>query len=299
MKNYDELPGDGGSDIPGQVVRQQGRIRKSLAGLAHIVAVASGKGGVGKSTVTMLLASSLHRAGHRTAVLDCDFNGPSLARMAGLRNARIIPGDRGLEVPKTRSGIGILSLGALIPEEEAIDFPSVASGDSYTWRATREFTLLGDLLAGTDWEPYDFLLLDLPPGNERAFQYAEYFGSSAVFLLISLPSAVSLGVVRRSVASIRKARARLMGYILNMDGYRCPECRTLQPLFSRQTGAELPIERLGGIPFDPVLAAACDSGKLGRAEAPVVEEVEEIGRKLMERLEFQQASPTSAAGSET
>lgn len=298
MKQYDDLPGDGGSDVLGQVVRQQGRIQKNLAGLQNIVAVASGKGGVGKSTVTLLLASSLQRLGRRVAALDCDFNGPSLARMAGLQNARVIPGERGMEVPRTHSGIGILSLGGLIPEDEAVDFPSVAGGDSFTWRATREFTLLGDLLAGTDWTPFDLLLLDLPPGNERAFQYAEYFGPAAVFLLVSLPSAVSLGVVRRSVASIGKARARLIGYVLNMDGYRCPGCNSLQPLFRQAAGDELPVERLGGIPFDPGLSASCDSGKLGGTDAPAVSEVDEIGRKLIDRLEAGDSTNASAAGSE-
>src|SRR5205823_9401664 len=162
-----------------------------LSGVRHVVAIGSGKGGVGKSTLTMQLACALRAADASVAVLDADLNGPSQARIAGLAATMLVPGRDGLELPRTPSGIGVVSMGLVVPESRALDFDSVADGDTYVWRATREFALLGDLLAGVAWGPLDFLLVDLPPGAERTVQYAEFLGSAAPLVLVTIPSDVS------------------------------------------------------------------------------------------------------------
>lgn len=259
MKSYSDLKGDGGSGIVEQVIDQRRRIEVSLQHLDGIVAIGSGKGGVGKSTLTMLLALAIQSSGRAVAVLDADFNGPTQARLGGLPRGVAVPGKNGLVVPKSAGGIGVLSLGSLIPESEALEFPSIARGDSYTWRATREFSLLGDLLAGTDWTPFQILLVDLPPGAEKTFQYAEFFGKRADFVLVTLPSALARGVVQRSIAALNSADGRLLGMIENMAGYLCPGCGKVQPLFPETDGSlEVPV--LGRIPFDPALAGLCDMG---------------------------------------
>ena len=124
MKRYQDIAGDGGSRILEQVLEQRARIADGLGAVRHLVAVASGKGGVGKSTLTLHLANALRARGHRIAILDADFNGPSQARMAGVQGALFVPGHRKVALPRTATGIGIFSLGSLIPESDALEFES-------------------------------------------------------------------------------------------------------------------------------------------------------------------------------
>ncbi|HSD10590.1 MAG TPA: P-loop NTPase [Candidatus Binatia bacterium] len=261
MKGYHDIAGDGGSDVLGQVVAKRNKIVASLAGVRHMIAIGSGKGGVGKSTLTMQLACAFRAAGASVAVLDADLNGPSQARIAGLAATMLVPGLEGLVMPRTPSGIGVVSMGLVVPESKALDFDSVADGDSYVWRATREFALLGDLLAGVAWGALDYLLVDLPPGAERTVQYAEFLGSAAGLVLVTIPSDVSRGVVSRAIAALGKAPNRVLGYVENMKGYACSGCRTIRPLFPESGSIDLGLPLLGSVPFDPDLAAACDRGE--------------------------------------
>ena len=121
MKRYHDIVGDGGSGVLEQVAGQRARIIGGLAGVRHIVAVGSGKGGVGKSTLTLHLAGALQARGLRTAILDADFNGPSQARMAGVQGAVFVPGSHKVALPRTSNGIRVFSMGSLIPESEALD----------------------------------------------------------------------------------------------------------------------------------------------------------------------------------
>ena len=267
MKGYFDISGDGGSNVVAQVKAKHARIATSLGRVRHMVAIGSGKGGVGKSTLTMQLACALAESGAAVAILDADLNGPSQARMAGLRSAPLLPGPDGLVVPRTASGIGVVSMGLLVPEAQALDFDSVAQGDTYVWRATREFSLLGDLLAGVDWGALDYLLVDLPPGAERTLQYAEFLGSGTAIVLVTIPSDLSRGVVSRSLGALTKAQNRVLGYVENMKGYYCEGCRSIRPLFPESTTIDLGIASLGSVPFDPAVAAACDRGEPPRGEA--------------------------------
>ena len=266
MKSYHDIVGDGGSRILEQVVEQRARIAEGLARVRHLVAVGSGKGGVGKSTLTLHLAGALRARGLRIAILDADFNGPSQARMAGVQGALFVPGSHKVALPRTSNGIGVFSMGSVIPESEALDFESAALGESHTWRATREFALLGDILRSFEWGELDLLMFDLPPGAERTVQYADVLGPQTSFVLVTIPSDVSRGVVARSVAALSKGPFggaqgrpnRVLGYVENMSGYYCRGCNAIKPLFPSENASALDIPCLGTVPFDPELARHCD-----------------------------------------
>jgi ATP-binding protein involved in chromosome partitioning len=311
MKHYHDIVGDGGSGILEQVAAQRTRIAEGLAGVRHLVAVGSGKGGVGKSTLTLHLAGALRARGLRIAILDADFNGPSQARMAGVQGALFVPppspkgfavasGSNKVALPRTRNGIAVFSMGSLIPESKALEFESVAHGESHTWRATREFALLGEILGSFEWGELDLLMFDLPPGAERTVQYADFLGPFDVaqggpldaaqggpldaaqggpfdgaqggprtsFLLVTIPSEVARGVVARSVAALSKGPFdgaqdrpnRVLGYVENMSGYYCRDCEAIKPLFVSAGPSDLGIPCLGTVPFDPELARHCDRG---------------------------------------
>jgi ATP-binding protein involved in chromosome partitioning len=307
VKGYHDIVGDGGSRILEQVAEQRTRITDGLAGVRHLVAVGSGKGGVGKSTLTLHLAGALRARGLRIAILDADFNGPSQARMAGVQGALFVPGSRKVALPRTKNGIAVFSMGSLIPESEALEFESAAHGESHTWRATREFALLGEILGSFEWGALDLLMFDLPPGAERTVQYADFLGSQTSFLLVTIPSDVARGVVARSVAALSKAPNRVLGYVENMSGYYCRDCNAIKPLFvspepfdaakgqGRSSGLGIPC--LGTVPFDPELARHCDLG-FPLAElpnTPVGRALEGVAQQLLDRLE----STTSASAHES
>jgi ATP-binding protein involved in chromosome partitioning len=295
MKRYHDIIGDGGSRVLEQVAEQRARIADGLAGVRHLVAVGSGKGGVGKSTLTLHLAGALRARGLRLAILDADFNGPSQARMAGIQEALFVPGRHKVALPRTSNGIGVFSMGSLIPESEALAFESAAQGESHTWRATREFALLGEILRAFEWGELDLLMIDLPPGAERTVQYADFLGPRSSFMLVTIPSEVSRGVVARSVAALSKGPFdgpegrpnRLLGYVENMSGYYCGDCNAVKPMFVSREASRLEIPCLGTVPFDPDLARHCDRG-IPFAElpdTPVRGALENAAQQLLNSLE--------------
>lgn len=271
MKTYHDVQGDGGSDVLGQVLARQRAIEDALAGVRRIVAVGSGKGGVGKSTTTMGLARAFRERGHAVAILDADFNGPSQARLAGLEGAPWIPGDGGLALPRRPDGIGVASTGSLLAADRPLAFDTVSKGEQQTWRATRELAMLAQLLHSVAWGKLDLLLVDLPPGAERSVQYAELLaplgGASrrVSFVVVTVPSDLSRGVVARSLTALAEVGDEenppppVLGYVENMAGYFCRECGEVRPLFPEPT-VRLDAPCLGRVPFDPALAALCDRG---------------------------------------
>jgi ATP-binding protein involved in chromosome partitioning len=318
VKHYHDIVGDGGSRVLEQVAEQRTRIADGLAGVRHIVAVGSGKGGVGKSTLTMHLAGALRARGLRIAILDADFNGPSQARMAGIQQAVFVPGSTRVALPRTSDGIAVFSMGSVIPESEALDFESAAQGESHTWRATREFALLGEILGSFEWGALDLLMLDLPPGAERTVQYADFLGPRTSFLLVTIPSEVARGVVARSVAALSKGANRVLGYVENMSGYYCRDCNAVKPLFASSVtfdsarrpaspgpggsnGQGMPtslgIPCLGTVPFDPELARQCDLGLplAALSETPVGRALDQIAQQLLNSLEPTMPVPAEAS----
>jgi ATP-binding protein involved in chromosome partitioning len=296
MKRYHDIVGDGGSGILGQVAEQRTRIADGLAGVRHLVAVGSGKGGVGKSTLTLHLAGALRARGLRIAILDADFNGPTQARMAGVQGALFVPGSHKVSLPRARNGIGVFSMGSVIPESEALEFESAAHGESHTWRATREFALLSEVLASFEWGELDLLMFDLPPGAERTVQYSDFLApfDRTSFLLVTIPSEVARGVVSRSVAALSKGPNRLLGYVENMSGYYCRDCKAIKPLFglpepfdeAQGRSSDLGIACLGTVPFDPELGRYCDLGiPLNEPnETPVGRALDQIAQRLLDAL---------------
>jgi ATP-binding protein involved in chromosome partitioning len=252
----------------------------------HLLAIGSGKGGVGKSTLTLHLAGVLRARGLRIAILDADFNGPSQARMAGVQGVPIVPGRHKVALPRTSNGIAVFSMGSLIPESDALEFESAAPGESHTWRATREFALLGEILGSVEWGELDLLMFDLPPGAERTVQYADFLGPRASFLLVTIPSDVSRGVVARSVAALSKGPNRMLGYVENMNGYFCRDCHAIKPLFNSNESRGFGIPCLGSVPFDPELAQHCDRGSVltELPDTPVGRALEHVAQRLLDSL---------------
>ena len=289
MKAYSQIEGDGGSGVAEQIADLEAAIARRLAGVRHIVAIGSGKGGVGKSTLTRQLAAVLAATGKRVGILDADMNGPSQAMLGGVADVPPLPGEEGLLIPVSRDGIKILSVGSLLAEGEALSWPAATPRHTHVWRATRELSKMAELLAAAHWGALDLLLIDLPPGPERTAQLADFFGPGVAVVLVSIPSALARGVVARSVSALSPLPNRLLGYVENMSGYACAGCGTVRPLFPEsKEAAELALPCLGRIPFDPRLAALSDEGRaIGELPdgGPVADAFAETARNLIDRLE--------------
>ena len=262
MKGYHDIVGDGGSRILEQVAEKQTRITDGLAGVRHLVAVGSGKGGVGKSTLTLHLAGALRARGLRIAILDADFNGPSQARMAGVQGALFVPGSHKVALPRTVNGISVFSMGSLIPESEALEFESTAHGDSHTWRATKEFALLGEILGSCEWG--DARSLAVRSAARRRSNRAVRRFSRAADLVRARHDPFG-SVTRRgraiggravegtqSRARLRREHERLLLPRLQRASSRSS--------ISSEAFERLEIPCLGTVPFDPELARHCDQG---------------------------------------
>jgi ATP-binding protein involved in chromosome partitioning len=262
MKKYRDIAGDGGSDIVGQVEAQQRRLGKRLADVKAIVAVVSGKGGVGKSSITANLAGAFALAGARVGVLDADLNGPSMATMLGARRRTLVVGPDGVEPPAAALGIRVMSMDLLLADDATpLAWQAPSQAEAHTWRGAMEANALREFLADTAWGALDVLLLDLPPGTDRLVTVASLLPALSGTIVVTIPSDVSHLVVRKSITIAAQAKAPVLGLVENMSG-----------LFPGPSGAELAREAgipfLGAVPFDPALAAAADLGEPLVASAP-------------------------------
>jgi ATP-binding protein involved in chromosome partitioning len=276
MKGYRDIAGDGGSNILAQVLAQQTRLAARMASIHASVAVVSGKGGVGKSSVTANLAAALASDGLQVGVLDADLNGPSMGKMLGVRGQTLQVEPDGVRPAVSAAGIRILSMDLLLPGDDTpVVWEAPTQAEAHTWRGAMEGTALREFLTDTAWGALDVLLIDLPPGAERLPTLLDLLPGLTGAVVVTIPSAVSHLVVRRAMTLARERGARLLGLVENMAGYACPTCGAVGPLFEgpggEMTAAQHGVPFLGRVPFDPRLAAAADRGRpfvLDHGETP-------------------------------
>jgi ATP-binding protein involved in chromosome partitioning len=272
MKTYKDLPSDAGSNIVGQVTAQVNRLQKRLASVKHTVAIMSGKGGVGKSSLTANLATALTLRGNTVGVVDADINGPTLAKMMGVRNATLEYAPTGVKPAITALGTKLISMDLLLAEDDApVIWNAHSQKDAFTWRSTIEIGALREFISDTEWGALDYLLLDLPPGTDRLPNVAELIPNLGGVVVVTIPSEVSQLVVKKSVTMAKDIlNVPIIGIVENMAFYVCQHCGEEEPLFSAGESLDNVFQQasLGSIPFDPRLARASDNGTLYLDEYP-------------------------------
>ncbi len=264
MRSYKELPSDAGSNIIGQVTAQADRIQKRLVSVKHTVAIMSGKGGVGKSSLTANLATALALEGNSVGVVDADINGPTLAKMMGVRNATLEYTPAGVKPARTALGTKLISMDLLLAEDDApVIWNAHTQKDAFTWRSTMEVGALREFIADTEWGNLDYLLLDLPPGTDRLPNVVELIPNLGGVVVVTIPSEVSQLIVKKSVTMARDIlKVPIIGVVENMAFYVCQHCGEEEPLFSVDETLDKPFQQsiLNSIPFDPKLARCNDDG---------------------------------------
>ena len=247
-------PGGGGGLKPGSVPAPT-PMPGLLSEVDHVVAVSSGKGGVGKSMVAANLAAGLAREGLRVGLLDADVYGPNIPRMFGEARRPRVSGEKGKEKiePLERHGVRLMSLGFLLEEEQ----PAIMRGPLIAG-------ILKQFLEQVEWGPLDIMVVDMPPGTGDAqlslVQTIDLDGA----VMVTTPQQVSVGDVRRGIKMFERVNTRVLGLVENMSGFACPHCGEEADIFGRGGGerlaAEMGLEFLGAIPLDPAVRASGDDG---------------------------------------
>jgi ATP-binding protein involved in chromosome partitioning len=242
---------------------QPAAARALVPGVKAIVAVASGKGGVGKSTVASNLALALARIGHSVGLLDADIYGPSQPRMLGIRGRPETADGKILE-PMRAYGIKTMSMGFLVAEETPM-----------IWRGPMVMSALQQMLRDVNWGALDILVVDMPPGTGDAQLTMAQQVPLAGAVIVSTPQDIALIDARKGLNMFRKVDVPVLGIVENMSWFACPNCGHVTHVFAhggaRQESERLGVEFLGEIPLDAVIRETSDEGRpivASRPESP-------------------------------
>ncbi|MBV6456970.1 MAG: Iron-sulfur cluster carrier protein [Fimbriimonadaceae bacterium] len=272
-----DLPGVSEVEVTMTAQVRKGRENQEalLPGVKQVIAIASGKGGVGKSTVSVNLAAALAEEGARVGLMDADVYGPSIPLMMGCSQERPFT-DNSKLVPIERYGLKLMSLGFLLEEGQAV-----------LWRGPMVAGTVKQLLADVLWGELDYLLVDLPPGTGDAPMSLAQLVPLTGVVIVTTPHQVAANIAGKSVGLFRRLNTSILGVIENMAVYHCPGCGTESRIFAGTTGEELATQLstpfLGSIPLDPTISRSGDQGVpalLAQPESPQARAFRQIAKRM-------------------
>jgi ATP-binding protein involved in chromosome partitioning len=272
FRTYFDVTGDDVSGLAQQVGAQRTRVVARLALVDRVVAVVSGKGGVGKSYVTAALAVALARRGLAVGVVDADLQSPTVARLLGGRSElplRVEPD--GVCPAEGRDGIRLISSDHLLDEGRALRWTG-GVGEEHVWRGATETNVLREFLSDVQWGDLDALLVDMPPDASRLIDLATLVPRLACAIAVTIPTPESERSVARALDAAREAAVPVVAIVENMSGYRCGQCRDVGPLFEGDAGHRLAAAH--GIPLVvPVPFSRASLDEVATTLSPVVDAV--------------------------
>jgi ATP-binding protein involved in chromosome partitioning len=280
----------------GQIQQTLGRQRLpegALAQVKNVVCVASGKGGVGKSTMTANLAAALHAEGQTSGALDCDVYGYSIPRMLGVNSKPEVNAERKIVPLTAPSGVKVMSIGFFLDENAAV-----------VWRGPMLHKAIQQFLEDVDWGELDYLLLDLPPGTGDVSMTLAQLLPQAKILIVTTPQPAAQSVARRSAEMADKVDLELLGVIENMSAFTGPDGQRVT-IFGEGGGQlladELDVPLLGKVPLSEQLRESADAGSplvLDQPNAPAAQAIRDAARGMVaatpQELPVMQAPPPAA-----
>jgi ATP-binding protein involved in chromosome partitioning len=268
-----------------QMLEQQQVLRFRMSKIKHKIAVISGKGGVGKSTVTVNLAVAFALHGKRVGILDADIHGPSVPRLLGLTGQQVKVGPPGAFPVTGPLGMKVVSIDFFLPEET---LPTI-------WRGPLKMRAIRQFLSDIVWGELDILFIDLPPGTgDEPLSIAQLLPEMDGVIIVTMPSELSRAVVKKAITFAQRMGMPIVGVVENMSGFVCPTCGDKIDIFQSGGGEKMAKEAgvpfLGSIPIDPKVSVDSDKGKpfvIEHADSPAakafIEIVKEVEAYLRER----------------
>lgn len=255
-----------------------------MPGIRNVIAVASGKGGVGKTTVAVNVAVALAKEGVKVGLMDADITGPNVPIMMGTKG--LPPLEQGQLVPAESFGVKVMSMGFLVKEGEAV-----------IWRGPMLHHAINKFLKEVRWGELDYLIVDLPPGTSDPQLTLSQAVPLTGALVVTTPQGVSLLDVRKAIAMFEKVKVPILGIVENMATFVCPQCGKATDIFSRgggaRTASELKIPFLGEIPLVPEIRAGSDSGQplvVTQPDSPAAQAFFAVAKKLAAQIDAPAAS---------
>ncbi|MEM3586763.1 MAG: Mrp/NBP35 family ATP-binding protein [Candidatus Jordarchaeaceae archaeon] len=264
-------------------IAQKKKVQEKMAKIKHKIMIMSGKGGVGKSTVTANLATSMAKKGYKVGILDSDIHGPSIPKILGIQGKRPETTKTGLQPVTTSQGVKVISMDLLLPNRET---PLI-------WRGPLKLKAIRQILSDIEWGELDYLLIDLPPGTgDEPLNIIQLMPEMDGAIIITAPSDLSQYVVRKAVQMARRMNVPIIGIIENMSGFICPKCGEKYEILGSGGGEKLSQETnlplLGQIPIDPQITENSDQGipfVTNVSESQTVKIFNEIVQRIQETIE--------------
>jgi len=256
---------------------------KAKIDVKHVILVLSGKGGVGKSTVSTNLASALAAHGRQVGLLDLDIHGPNIPKMLGIEDQRPAVLEKHMEPVHVSGNLSVMSMAFLLPD----------TSSPVIWRGPMKMSVIQQFLADVNWGALDYLVVDLPPGTgDEALSIIQLAPNVQGAVIVTTPQDVAVLDAVKAVKFIEKLELPVIGIIENMSGMICPHCGETIDLFGRGGGEkaarDLGVPYLGAIPLDPAMVKAGDEGRpyvLRHADTPTWKAVDEVMKNLVKRVE--------------
>ena len=261
-----------------QMLEQQEILRYRMKQIKHKIAVISGKGGVGKSTVTVNLAAAFALHGSLVGILDADLHGPSVPTLLGLTGQQVKGGPPGAFPVKGPLGMKVVSIDFFLPEQKT---PTI-------WRGPLKMTAIRQFLSDIVWGELDILFIDLPPGTgDEPLSVAQLLPNIDGVIIVTMPSELSRAVVKKAITFAQRLGMPIIGIVENMSGFVCPTCGDKIDIFQSGGGKKMAEETgvpfLGNIPIDPKVSMDSDKGSpfvIEHTDSPAAEAFIEIVKKV-------------------
>ena len=259
------------------------KLQESLGKIKHVIIVMSGKGGVGKSTVSSNIACTLSMMGYQTGIMDVDITGPNIPKMFGIEDERLECENERLIPVLVPPSLKVISMAFLLPSKDA----------AVVWRGPVKLTAIRQFLEDVDWGDLDYLVVDMPPGTgDEAISIIQLIPKADGMVIVTTPQDVALLDSRKSITFSAQANIPIIGLIENMSGFICPHCGEKTDIFKSgggmATAKNLNIQFLGAVPIEPRIVTSGDSGMpivIDDPDSASAKVFKEITQKIIKTVE--------------
>jgi len=243
--------------MSGEDIESETQLRNNLSRIRHVIIVMSGKGGVGKSTVSSNLAQALSMKGYQTGLMDIDITGPNIPKMFHIEDEKLFANDNNKLIPiSVPPSLSVISMGFLLPDKDS----------AVMWRGPMKASAIRQFIEDVEWGDLDYLIIDMPPGTgDEAMSIVQLIPKADGAVIVTTPQDVAVLDSRKSITFAKQTKLPILGLVENMSGFVCPHCGELTEIFGSGGGERaaesLNVQFLGRVPLEPGVVRSGDTGR--------------------------------------